>query len=374
MPDAGRVLIRSEGADNGVSWLPLGADTPSLLAKAAFGLVLSEAPVLDQVGAGTGKVVLESLRVRVLEAGPWERFGGEYRMLYRVESEAIEGGGWLDSSGVALVIAQDGELSAGVVPRRIVVGGGTSEYSLLAVAAAGRVTLVDTSVMVFPDAFHPSGVRGLSIRDCNGDGRAEIVLEAETIVSLRYLGATPLRWVAWLDGVNGAWAPIFRFDEDFATDAGYSYTARARAFDSTGSSSALLDSVRVDTDYVITTGESEFLARTVAFSRWDGTAYRKVALQDLPRKGTVTAEETPLRKEPGVESGIADTLHKGDELFVFDRSDARQSADDPQSWWYQVVTKSGAEGWASGSGLDLAWIDALKINREVFLGLAESPR
>ena len=60
-------------------------------------------------------------------------------------------------------------------------------------------------------------------------------------------------------------------------------------------------------------------------------------------------------------------------LFVFDRSDTRQSPDDPGSWWHKAVTKSGPEGWISGTSIELSWIDPLKVNREVFLGTRASP-
>ena len=50
----------------------------------------------------------------------------------------------------------------------------------------------------FPDSFHPSGVVSVSLQDVNADSLPEILLEAETIVSVRYLGATPVRWKAWL--------------------------------------------------------------------------------------------------------------------------------------------------------------------------------
>ena len=53
---------------------------------------------------------------------------------------------------------------------------------------------------------------------------------------------------------------------------------------------------------------------------------------------------------------------------MFDRSDTRQSRDDPASWWYKAVTKSGVEGWISGTSVELSWIDPLKMNRAAFLG------
>ena len=62
------------------------------------------------------------------------------------------------------------------------------------------------------------------------------------------------------------------------------------------------------------------------------------------------------------------TLSKGDQLYVFDRSDTRQSRNAPASWWYKAVTKAGMEGWISGTMTELSWIDPLKFNRAAFLG------
>jgi hypothetical protein len=86
-----------------------------------------------------------------------------------------------------------------VVLRKIGVSGGRiGEFSLLAIAKGATLTLVDTSFYVFPDAFHPPGVVRISVSDLNGDSLPELEVEGEAIVSLRYLGATPMRWVAWL--------------------------------------------------------------------------------------------------------------------------------------------------------------------------------
>ncbi len=56
----------------------------------------------------------------------------------------------------------------------------------------------------------------------NRDGGSELVLEAETIVSLRYPGATPLRWVAWFQPAVGFRKPILLYNKSFATDEGTS--------------------------------------------------------------------------------------------------------------------------------------------------------
>jgi len=218
----------------------------------------------------------------------------------------------------------------------------------------------------FPDSFHPSGVVQVSLEDVNADSQPEVLLEADTIVSLRYLGATPVRWKAWLRRREGALVPIFRYNVSFGSDAGYSYTATDRAFDSDGS--GMRDLVRVDTAYTLVSGQDEFHTTTVSFYPWNGSEFRRATLQDLPKLGTVSADQAPLLADADARSGILASLAKGDQLYVFDRSDTRQSRDDPASWWYKAVTKSGQEGWISGTLMDLSWIDPLKFNRAVFLG------
>jgi hypothetical protein len=277
--------------------------------------------------------------------------------------------GWVDSSAAALILAESNGLAVGIVPRKVVIGGGESEYSVLAVSDGRKVTLVDTSTFPFPDSFHPSGVVHVSLADVNSDSQPEILLEAETIVSLRYLGATPVRWKAWLRRArveSGILAPIFRYNVSFGSDAGYSYTATDRAFDSSGS--GMRDMVRVDTDYTLVSGQDEFLTTTVSFFPWDGSEFKKAGLQDLPKMGTVSAEQAPLLLDSRADSATAATLSKGDQLYVFDRSDTRQDRDDPASWWYKAVTKTGVEGWISGTLMDLSWIDPLQVNRAAFLG------
>ncbi len=188
-------------------------------------------------------------------------------------------------------------LAAGIMPRKIVVGGGESEFSLLVIADGRSVTLVDTSVFPFPDSFHPSGVLHVSLEDLNSDSQPEILLEAETIVSLRFLGSTPVRWKAWLHRREGSLVPIFRYNVSFGSDTGYSYTATDRLFDSTGG--GIRDMVRVDTDYTVVSGTDEFRTTTVSFFPWDGREFKKAPLDDLPKIATVTAETAPLLAEPG---------------------------------------------------------------------------
>jgi len=274
--------------------------------------------------------------------------------------------GWLRAGAVALILAQTNGLEAGVVLRKVVIGGGESEFNLLVVADSSHVTILDTSYLPFPDEFHPSGILNISLDDVNADSRAEVIVEAETILSLRYLGATPIRWKAWLRrGADGALISIFRYNTSFGSDAGYSYTARDRFFDSSGTGRR--DLVRVDTEYSVVSGTEEFQTSTVSFYPWDGNQFRRAVLQDLPKLGTLTVDQAVLHAGPDESSAAVATLAKGDQLYVFDRSDSRQSRDDPASWWYRALSRAGVEGWVSGTSLELSWIDPMKTNRAGFL-------
>ena len=367
-PSSDRVLTGGDNTSDDMQWQALGASLPALLGDVLYGLVLADTPLTDRDGNSIGTMLPETSRVAVLEAGDWAALGQDFHRLYRVSLKAdgktIEG--WIDSAAVALMLAESNRLAVGVLPRKIVVGGGESEYSILVIVDGRHATLVDTSVFPFPDSFHPSGVVSVSLQDVNADSLPEILLEAETIVSVRYLGATPVRWKAWLRRREGALIPIFRYNVSFGSDAGYSYTATDRAFDSSGG--GMHDMVRVDTDYTLVNGPDEFRTTTVSFFPWDGNEFKKATLQDLPKMGTVIADQAALLA--GADSGSATlaALSKGDQLYVFDRSDTRQSRDDPVSWWYEAVTKGGVEGWINGTGIELSWIDPLKLNRSAFLG------
>jgi hypothetical protein len=126
--------------------------------------------------------------------------------------------------------------------------------------------------------------------------------------------------------------------------------------------------VRVDTEYTLVTGPDEFHASTVSFFPWNGSEFKKATLQDLPKIGTVTADQAAILAAADAGSAVLAPLAKGDQLYVFDRSDTRQSREDPLSWWYKAVTKGGVEGWISGTVLELSWVDPLKLNRSAFLG------
>ena len=366
-PDQDRVLRESDGPSAGMEWKALGMAFPDQLADVHYGLLFSDAPLMDPSGNRLGHTLPAGSRVTVKDAGPWVDTGTAFRRLFEVRWEPGGLEGWVDASTLVLVTGEAGSLAAGVVQRKIVAGGGDTEYNLLAIVDAGRVTLIDTSSFPFANEFHPSGVLRAAIMDVNGNGSQEVVIQAETIVSLSYLGASPLRWVAWLRPRDGGWKPILRYSESYGTDAGYSYTTTMRAFDSTGAS-GMLNMVRLDTEYVLVSGESVFRAPTVTFYTWSGTTYQKAPLDDLPRHGAVTADQVPLLKAPGSAEAAVGVLARGEVVFVFDRSDTRQAAQDASSWWYKVVTKSGDLGWISGASVDLSWIDPLVENLPVFLG------
>ena len=366
VPSRERVLARGDADEILTSWLPLGATFESARGAILHGLLLSEASL--------GETTLPALsRVAVKAASGWEKPQGSYRRSYAVQ--ALDGSspeGTADSSQCVLVVAESGGVSVGFVERKIDIAGGESLYNVLAIVSeetaprGGAITLIDTSAWVFPDSFHPSGVRAASIGDLNGDGAAEIVVTAETIVSLTYLGATPLAWECWLAPRAGAaqpggWAPIFLFNQGFATDEGASYAATRRLIDSNGD--GVMDTVKVMTEIEETGEEKTFANTIVSFFVWNGVRYEKQAAQELPRQGTVTADSSTLLADMSMESGTVAALPRGALLYVYDRSDSSPV-------WYRAVSREGAkgaEGWIPGADLQLSWIDPLRVNRETFL-------
>jgi hypothetical protein len=372
-PDRERVLTSGDNSNDDMSWQSLGITLSTHLADVLYGLTLVDTPLMDRDGNSKGTLIPEASRFTLLEAGQWQQWGTDFRRLYRVRTHGGQNSaqGWIDSSAAALILTEANGLAVGIVPRKIVIGGGESEYSLLALADGQHVTLVDTSIFQFPDSFHPSGVLQVSLEDVNADSQPEVLLEAETIVSLRFLGETPLRWKAWLRRREGTLVPIFRYNVSFGSDAGYSYSATERAFDSNGS--GMRDLVRVDTSYTFVSGQEEFRATTVSFYPWNGNEFRRATLQDLPKMGIVSTDHAPLFAQSDARSQVLASLSKGEQLFIFDRSDTYQSRDDPSSWWYKAVTKLGTEGWVSGTVIKLSWIDPLKFNRAVFLGTTQPP-
>jgi len=375
-PSRDRVLTAGDQSADDLQWKPVGAGFPQLLGRILHGLVLTDAEVTDRDGNPKGQVLPAGSRVALKEAGDWVNDGSGFHRLYRIQSENGTPGtrvpprkpitGWLRAGAVALILAEANGVQAGVLLRKVVVGGGESEYSLLVVADSRGVTVFDTSYVPFPDEFHPSGVLGVSLEDVNADSRAEVIVEVETILSLGLLGTTPVRWKAWLRrAVDGALVPIFRYNTSFGSDAGYSYTATERLVDSTGGGAR--DLVRVDTDYTVVTGADEFRNRTVSFYPWNGSQFRRAVLQDLPKLGAVTADGAELRAAPDPASPAVASLARGDQLFVFDRSDSRQSRKDDSSWWYHAVSRKGADGWINGTVLELSWVDPMITNRDRFL-------
>lgn len=366
MPSRDRVLAAGDTEAVVTSWLALGLSFESAKPPLLFGLLLADAPLNDASHKPTGDVLPASSRVAVLDASAWEKNGTAFHRWYMVKSSSGPGKqGLVDSSLVALVTAERGDLAAGFLERKITIAGGDSVYNVLALSDKGAVTLIDTSALVFPDSFHPSGAARISIADVNGDGAPEIVIDADTIVSLQFLGASPLRWQAWLQEKKTAWQMIFRFNESYGTDQGNSYQASSRAFSSRGS--GLLDTVKVTTDSVETAAQGEFHARIESFYLWDGEAYRQDASQELPQAGAAIGAAALLPK-PAAHGAAVEALHDGDALFVFDRSDTADTVSGTTGFWYHAVSKSGKEGWIHAGSVKLSRIDPMKENRESFLG------
>ncbi len=363
VPSRARVFPRGEAGELLMSWMPVGATFESARGQVLHGLLLAPEPLHDESTQGPSQPeeVLSPLSlVAVLSATEWEKDGGAYRRMYTVKAVGGESplAGAVDSSACVLVLAESGGVSAGFLERKVDVGGGDAQYNVLAVASGGTVTLVDTSAWVFPDTFHPSGVRGVTVSDLNADGSLEVAASIETIVSLNYLGATPLTWECWLAQRGGAWTPIFQYNESFATDEGSAYSAVRRLLDSDGD--GILETVKVTTSMEELSEEREFRNTVVSFYTWDGTRYQKQAAEELPRQATVVPESATLFADVSIESGAVADLARGALLYVFDRSDGTPR-------WYRAVTKAGAEGWIAAADVELSWLDPLKVNREAFL-------
>lgn len=368
-PSRARVLMKSDAEPVLTEWQSLGLALPAARNEVLYGLLASETALTGDPEGASETARLDPLsRLQVTDAGEWTKSEAGFSRRYRVKAQAAgqDLEGYVDSSSVALVTAESGGIAAGFVERKIAISGGESSYNVLAVAELGAVELLEAGALVFADSFLPTGITLASVTDVNADGALEVVIEADTIVSLHYLGATPLHWEAWLRKKPAGWAPILQYNARFATDEGDSYTSSRRAFDASGA--GFLDTVKVTIRHELVTEDKEFANTIQSFYVWDGKGYRKDGAQELPKQGTVTAEEATLRADGGVESAAGETLRKGDLLYVDDRSDAKERVGETVGFWYRAVTKSGAEGWVHAGELALSWIDPLKINREVFRG------
>ena len=366
VPSRERVFMRSDSEQVVTSWLPLGLSYPSARGSILYGLVIMEAPLLDAQHKPTGQALRRGSRVTVVDSTEWEPMAGEYGRWYRVHPEGSGGDGWLDSRNVALITTARGALSCGFLERKIGIAGGDSVYNLLVLCDGSAVSLVDTSALVFPDSFHPSGVTGIAIEDVNGDGVPEVVVQAQTIVSLQFLGASPLSWEAWLREKSGSWGAIFRYNVSYGTDQGNSYAATRRAFSSSGA--GFLDTVKVTTDIAETSGQGEFRTTIQTFFLWNGSVYKEDPRSELPQAGTVAAATAELREVPSGSGKSVATLHKGDALYVFDRADTEENAGGKTGFWLHATSRSGRDGWIHSAAVKLSKIDPLKINRQVFLG------
>ncbi len=366
VPSQDRVFARSDSEPAVTSWLSLGLSYPSAGSTILYGLLISDAPVLDVSHKPTGETIPRGSRVTVSEATPWEPAAREYKRWYKVQRQGSSREAWLDSQTVALITAARGTLSAGFLERKIAIAGGESEYNVLVLCDGSAVSLVDTSALVFADSFHPSGVTHVSIEDVNSDGTLEAVVQAQTIVSLQFLGASPLSWEAWLREKAGSWVAIFRYNAGYGTDQGNSYAATRRAFSSTGT--GMLDTVKVTTDIEETRAQGVFHTTIVTFFLWNGSVYKEDPARELPQEGSVNASTAVLRSMPQGDGAPLETLHKGDALYIFDRGDARQDAGGQTGFWLHATNHSGKDGWIHSSTVSLSKIDPLKVNRDMFLG------
>ncbi len=366
VPSRQRVFAQSDAEPPVTTWLPLGMSYESAKASILYGLLIQDAPALDKDRKPSGRLLQRGLRVTVRDGTAWEHDGSGYRRWYEVSQEGSSRADWVDSSAVALITARSGNLSGGFLERRISVAGGESEYNVLALCDGDAVSLIDSSALVFPDSFHPSGVTSVSFGDVNSDGAVEAVIQAQTIVSLQFLGASPLAWEAWLREKAGSWGAVFRYNSSYGTDQGNSYTATARAFSSSGQ--GLLDTVKVTTNLMETTAQGVFSATTQTFFAWNGTLYKEDPSWGMPQKGSVIPGSAELKALPQTTGAAVAQLKAGDGLFVWDRGDARETAAGEAGFWLHVTTRGGKEGWIPSALVKLSKIDPLKVNRDVFLG------
>ena len=366
VPSRQRVFSQNDSEAPVTTWLPLGMSYASTKSSVLYGLLVEDAPALDGTHAPVGRTLHRGLRVVVRDATEWERAGATYRKWYEVGREGSSTLDWVDSSFVALITAQDGNLKGGFLERKVSIAGGESEYNVLVLCDGDAVSLIDTSALVFPNAFHPSGVTSVSFQDVNGDGAREAVVQAQTIVSLQFLGASPLSWDAWMKEKKSSWDAIFRFNSGYGTDQGNSYTATQRAFSSTGA--GFLDTVKVTTNLMETTNQGVFSATTETFFLWNGTVYKQDPSWGMPQEASVTSASAELKVTPQQTGDLVTKLKVGEELFVFDRGDVRESAAREDGFWLHATDRAGKDGWVRSELVKLSKIDPLKVNREIFLG------
>jgi hypothetical protein len=407
IPSRDRVLFAGETGEGHTSWLTLGAGFAELRAQGGGrGIIVAPSTLFSGEAALTEAGTLPALsRVTLLGSTAWERVGGRFRKLYHVRVSA--GGppleGWVDCGTCAVITAEKAGLSVGVLERKVVVSDGDSEYSVLVLARGTTATLIDTSSYLFPESFHPGGIVSAAIDDPDGDGVQEAVVVADFIVSLSYLGASPLRSELWLRERGGTVVPVLRINRSFGTDEGYEYTADRTVLDTDGD--GFRETVKVVTQHRENSGQRTFQNTLVSFYVWDGSQYRKDAGQDLPRLGTITADGAALQAAPGSSAAEAQAgsaaapggaagggatagsgaspsggapaaasgapaLPRGTAVFVYDRSDSSEPAAPGRVFWFHVLTRDAGEGWVRGSDMSTEWADPYKVNRGVFLGTA----
>lgn len=366
VPSRQRVFAQSDSEPVVTAWLSLGSSFASVKGSILYGLLLSDSPALDASHKPAGAKLRRGRRVTVAEATPWESTGREYKRWYKVMQEGSAGKVWVDSADVALITAEKSSLRAGFLERKIAVAGGESEYNVLVLCTGTNVCLIDSSALVFADSFHPSGVTSIELEDVNSDGTLKALVQGQTIVSLQFLGASPLSWEAWLKETDDSWGAIFRFNVSYGTDQGNSYTASRRAFSSTRGS--FLDTIKVTTNLQETTSRGVFHTTIETFFRWNGSIYKEDPGSELPEQATLSAATSELRALPQPDSAVVEALHRGDTLFIFDRGDTEASVAGQRGFWLHATTKTDKDGWIHSSVVKPMKIDPLKVNRDIFLG------
>ena len=113
---------------------------PALLEQVRYGLILTDTPLVDKDGNSKGTLLPEASRVTLLESGDWMRVGiGLQHALPGAGSSAAGSPSRVDRLVGRRADPRRGQAAwpVGIMPRKIVIGGGESEYSLLVIADGG---------------------------------------------------------------------------------------------------------------------------------------------------------------------------------------------------------------------------------------------
>lgn len=73
-----------------------------------------------------------------------------------------------------------------------------------------------------------------------------------------------------------------------------------------------------------------------------------------PIKGVLNDSHVRVRQSPNLQAQVLETLRKGYNVEVLERSGARMKIGQTEDYWYKIRTAAGVEGWAYGAYLDLS--------------------